>query len=134
MFLAARLRDARTRDLLEADLAEVYGLDLERMGLDYSVGHAAVLAANLPASSRTMRDIDGRLEWGSSEYLLALVVDNLAALRYEESRRAGSKRAEKPEPVERPGRRAERRRKVGLPKEQLDRLLFSPRSKSGEVV
>lgn len=38
---------------MEADLQEVYGLDLERMGEAFSVRHAAALVAMLPASSRT---------------------------------------------------------------------------------
>lgn len=38
---------------MEADLQEVYGLDIERMGGRYSVRHAAALVAMLPQSSRT---------------------------------------------------------------------------------
>lgn len=106
------------------------------MGVDYSPGHAAALAAGLPASSRTMRSIDERLEWDAGEYLLASAVDQLAALRYEQARRAGSKSARKPEPVERPGAGEKKRgrAKASLPKEQLDRLLFSPRNPKGEVM
>lgn len=38
---------------MEADLQQAYGLDLERMGVAFSVRHAAALVAMLPASSRT---------------------------------------------------------------------------------
>ena len=93
------------------------------------MGHAAVLAANLPASSRTARDIEPRLAWSQTDYLLAAVVDNLAALRYEHARANGAKRAQRPKPTPRPGeaKKEAPRRKVHVSKRRLDELLFSPR-------
>ena len=102
------------------------------MGRAYSHGHAASLAAGLPRGSRTMRDVDPRLAWGDGEYLLALVADSLEALRYEEARRAGSKRAERPRPVPRPRGRGEERprgRVLTMPRERLDAILSAPRRK-----
>lgn len=132
--MASRVAEPRARDLLEADLAEYYGLDLADMGRAYSHGHAAALAAALPRGSRTMRDIDPRLSWGEGEYLLALIADSLEALRYEESRRAGSKQARKPRPVARPGAgdgRARGSRVVTMPPERLMEALSAPRRAGG---
>ena len=64
-----------------------------------------------------------RARWSEGDYLLSMVVDNLAYLRYE---RAGGK-GRKPTPVKRPERAPERRR-LDVSKNRIDELLFAPRA------
>ena len=58
---------------LRADFQRYYGLNLDGMGSDYSVAHAADLAACLPRDSATMRAHDPLNEWTIEAQLLALI-------------------------------------------------------------
>lgn len=90
-----------------------------------------MLAAQLPRESRTLRAEDGRLAWGDAEYLLALIADNIAFMRYESAVSAGAKRARKPKPLKRPGKKAAMRvadRTVhGMSRERVSELLSRQR-------
>lgn len=66
---------------------------------------------------------DPRAGWDEHAYLLALIADNLAYLRYE---RSGG-RGRKPKPVKRP-EAARARRHVDATDEQIESLLFDERS------
>lgn len=89
---------ASSRDKLEADFQQFYGLDLELMGEAYSVRHAAVLAANLPSDSRCMREISADLEWSPEMHMLSLVEHDLRALIWTVSVVNSSKTAKPPFP------------------------------------
>ena len=114
-----------------ADFQQYYGLDL---GSLIDVGEwrrADLLAAGLPAKSRTMRAIDARLSCGDEEYLLAAIIDNLSYLRYESAVSSGAKRAKKPKPLKRPGggkpARVRERTVHGMSAERVGEILARPR-------
>ncbi len=82
----------------------------------------ATLAANLPAESRIVHDADPRTVWSANDYILALICDHLAYLRYELS----DKKGKKPKPVQRP--QAKRRSPLeSVPRERVRSLLFDKR-------
>lgn len=58
---------------LRADFQQFYGLNLDGMGTDYSVLHAADLAAQLPQESRCVAVESQPASWTRSERLLALI-------------------------------------------------------------
>lgn len=73
-----------------------------------------------------MRRIEPRAEWDEHAYLLALVADELAFMRYEN---AGGK-GRRPEPVKRPEGRAPEppHRHLDMGRGQVDSLLFGERT------
>lgn len=116
---------------MEADFAEFYGLNL-REGAGGPL-HAACLAAQLPASSRTVRAEDPSCSWGSGEYLAALAVDHLAFLRYELAAMAGAKGARKPAAVPRP-LTAVPKAAGAVERRRLDDALFRKRAQTPKEV
>lgn len=64
---------AESRDELEADFQQYYGLDLRGMGHDYSVAHAAVLAAQLPPHSRVAIKLNPDAAWSDERMLLEMI-------------------------------------------------------------
>lgn len=64
---------------LRADLQRYFGLDLSRMGQDFTVWHAAACAACLPLGSATLARIDRRLQWTAGEVLLCAIRNLFAA-------------------------------------------------------
>ena len=62
---------------LRADFQHYFGLDIDRMGVDYSALHAADLAANLPEGSRVLASIDPQSVWTSDRSLMAAMVNDL---------------------------------------------------------
>lgn len=68
---------------LRADFQRFYGLNLDGMGADYTVEHAAALAACLPRESATMREKRPELEWGETEYLLALIEYDIRCMSWD---------------------------------------------------
>lgn len=76
--------------------------------------------------SRTLALADPRAGWDEHAYLLALIADELAYLRYE---RSGG-RGHRPKPVERPKAPA-RRRHVDATDSQIEHLLFDERGSNG---
>lgn len=69
-------------DELEADFQEFYGLNLEDMGKAYSVRHAAVLAANLPAQARCLKSINHDLDWSLETHMLSVIEYDLRCLMW----------------------------------------------------
>lgn len=109
-------------------MAQTYGVDVADIGTSVRPLHAAVLASQLPETSRTVRRIAPAAQWTTGEHLLATVVDYLAVINYAISRLGGSKSGAKPKPIERPGsRRQVARRATHVSKRRLDELLFGPR-------
>lgn len=58
---------------LRADFQRYYGLNLDGMGVDYSIAHAADLAACLPNNSRCGIAEDPANEWTIEHRLLAFI-------------------------------------------------------------
>ena len=75
--MLARLLRAHP-DALRADFQRYYGLNLDGMGRDYSVAHAADLAANLPNGCRCSVAENPLCEWSLETVLLALIEHHLA--------------------------------------------------------
>lgn len=61
-----------------ADLQRYYGLNIERMGKDFSIWHAAACVACLPLGSRLMQAIDPKAQYSQSDYLLHRLGDFMA--------------------------------------------------------
>jgi len=98
------------------------------MGRDYTVLHAADLAANLPAESRCMCAAEPALEWDRQDHLLAETVNMLRILVWAQTK-DGQKGRNRPKMVEPPRSRtqvATRKKKEQLSaddyKEQLARI------------
>lgn len=83
-----------------------------------------VLASQLPAESRTVKRMDPRMTWDLTAYLLALAIDNISCLRYEQS---GSK-GKKPKPIPRPQPKKEKQR-FDVSEGRVENLLFAPRNR-----
>lgn len=62
-------------DELRADLQEVYGLNLDGMGRDYTTLHAAALVSQLPEGSRVARAYDPDAIWTTDRVLAACVAN-----------------------------------------------------------
>ena len=96
----ARLLNERPGEL-RADFQRFYGLNLDGMGVDYSMLHAADLAAHLPAESATIRAEAPELEWTTAEYMLASIEFSLRVLRWQNTE-DGQKGIKKPRPIDTP--------------------------------
>lgn len=91
---------------LRADFQRFYGLNLDGMGIDYSVTHAAALAANLPRESATVRAVVPEAAWSDETYLLSAIEYDLRVLAWQNSKdgskgRNRPKRPQTPADVER---------------------------------
>ena len=74
---------ARHPDELRADFQRYYALDLDGLGVAYTMHHAAALARCLPRDSATWRAERPELEWGPAEYLLASIDYTLRILAWQ---------------------------------------------------
>ena len=97
--LAALLEDHPGE--LRADFQRFYGLNLDGMGTEYSVAHAATLAAHLPQESACVRVASPEAAWDDATYLLAAIEYDLRVLAWQNSR-DGAKGRNKPRPVQTP--------------------------------
>lgn len=117
------IADERQETELMADFQQYYHIDLQELLDKGEVERVLDLASCLPLQSRTVKRIDPRAEWDAQSYLLALVVDNLSYLRYEQ---AGGK-GHKPEMLERPKQKVPESH-LEVSASELDALLFDTRS------
>lgn len=85
---------------MEADFQQFYGLDLEKMGDEYSIRHAAVLAANLPSQSRCMVAYNAALAWSNEMQMLAVIEYDVRTLMWTLLSPKG--RPAQPEPIRPP--------------------------------
>ena len=88
-------------DELRADLQRFYGLDIDRMGCDYSVAHAAACAANMPRDSACVRAVSPVAAWSDETYLLAQIEYDLRVLAWQNSK-DGAKNRNKPKRMQTP--------------------------------
>lgn len=95
-------------DELEADFQQFYGLDLNDLGRSLSVRHAAVLAAQLPITSRCCIAQEPDLAWSTDTWLLRRIDHGLSLLLWSMSKHKG----QKPQPVNTPGETAKIRKSV----------------------
>ena len=75
-------------DELRADFAEIYRLDLDGLGRDYSTLHAAALLAQLPEGARTWRAYNADAAWTSDRALMAAMVNDLNWLVWSQTKDA----------------------------------------------
>lgn len=99
-----------------ADFREYYGLrvtDVFKFDGSLPIGEAAILARQLPHTSRTIAAVQGGSEyrgWDINTHLLAAAVDLLQVNNYMFAKVNSKKRVKAPTPVQRPGD-AERRKR-----------------------
>lgn len=108
---------------LRSDFQQYYHLDLDELLGTFQFERIDVLARSLPIESRTVRRLFPQSRWGDTEHLLALIADNLAFLRYEQS----SGRGGKPKPLPRP-KPSRERDAVRIDARTVDALLFGKRA------
>jgi len=89
------------QDELRADFQQYYGLNLERLGYEYSIKHAASLVTQLPRESRLYIAIDCRATWGITEYQLADIANSLRWLVWAQTK-DGQKNRNRPEMMKPP--------------------------------
>lgn len=95
-------------EVLECDLLRVYGvdlLDLYREPQRLSLRRLAVLVRGLPADALTVQALHIEASWGTTEYLLAEVLDTLRQANWLTVELNKKKNARNPQPerVPRPG-------------------------------
>ena len=88
---------------LRADFQQYYTLNLDKLGIDYRISHAADLAVMLPQDSRVMRQVDPANAWGWQEHLLADIVNRVRWLQWAKTP-DGAKNRNHPVPLEAPKR------------------------------
>lgn len=123
MFLA--LVEGEHPDELRADFQQYYGLNIDRMGyLDgFSHAHAAVLAAQLPSTSRVFTAYDPNNAWDEQTAFLAHIEYNLRVLIWQKSK-DGAKNRNPPKPPQTPKERAQAlARRANVDKQLVDKVL-----------
>jgi len=93
----------RYKGELRADFQQYYTLNIDKMGLEYSIVHAADLAVMLPQNSRVMCKIDPANAWGWQEHMLADLVNRVRWLQWAKTT-DGAKNRNHPKPIEPPKR------------------------------
>lgn len=118
------------RELIEADFQQFYGLDLERMTVDYTVAHAARLAVALPVESRCAREVEADLAWSVEAHMLSRVEHELRCLLWGMADKAS--RGPYPKPIEPPSKAREMRRRMdGTDTDMIDEAIFGGRHPDG---
>lgn len=112
---------------VRADFAEYYGLDIDRMGVDYSALHAAELMSNLPDGARTRIAYDKGAVWTIDRTLAAAETNALHYLLWAQTK-DGRKGRNKPKligPFER--QHVHRKQALAMTVEELEEILSRPR-------
>lgn len=63
---------------MRADLQRYYGLNLDRLGVEFGAFHAASCLSCLPLGSSLLSKIEPRYSWTSLEYLIHGILCSLA--------------------------------------------------------
>lgn len=115
---------ASNRDELEADFRQYYGLNLESINTDYSLRHAAVLAAQLPRESRSLTKTCPDLVWSDEMYMLSKIEHLCRVMLWTKTKDAEHKR-NFPEPNDTPAKvRAMRDRLENTDIKEIDELIL----------
>ena len=93
----------RYKTELRADFQQYYALNIDKMGTEYSIMHAADLSVMLPQNSRVMCRIDPANAWGWQEHLLADLTNRVRWLQWAKTT-DGAKNRNHPVPIEPPKR------------------------------
>lgn len=110
-------------DELRADFQQVYGLNLDGMGKDYTFAHAAVLLSQLPSDSRVSKATNPDNEWSEQTYLLNAIEYDLRVLIWQKTK-DGQHNRNQPKPHETPGEIAKKRdRAKNFDKDLVDMVL-----------
>lgn len=108
---------------LRADFQETYNLNLDRMGVDYSYSHAAILVGQLPRSSRVISAICPDAEWDQATWFLSSIEHGIRVLIWQNTR-DGSRGVNAPQPVKAPSdRKREASRMKDFDKDFVMRIL-----------
>lgn len=111
----------RYPDELRADFQQFYGLNLDRMGADYTRLHAAALCVQLPRESRIVRAMDPSAAWGDSEYIARATEHTLRVIAWQNG---GGRKSDFPRPLPTPEDRARVSRKLERTNvERVNRIL-----------
>lgn len=78
MFLAAMW--ARHPNELRADFQQYYGLNIDGVGRDYPIAHAAALVTMLPTDGRVLSAEAPELEWNTQTYMFNSIEYSLRTL------------------------------------------------------
>lgn len=104
-------------------MQQTYGLDIDRMGVDYTTLHAAALVAQLPEGSRLARAVDPDNEWTLDRVLMATVASDLNWLVWSQTKDAHKHGSKPPKPIGpswvRKGDDARQIKGISMTKEQL---------------
>ena len=113
------------RGELIADFQQYYTLDFCELFNRCEFERIDILTRQLPSTSRTVVKQDGRARWSEEMYMLALIADHLAFLRYEH---AGGK-GKRPEAIKRPQQTINKKEKhLNVSEKRKHTLLFAPRT------
>lgn len=82
-------------------MQQYYGLNIDRMGIDYSHLHAAVLVEQLPPNARIYIAEDPNLLWDTQTWLLWQMEYDLRILAWQNTKDA-QKRRNEPKPSKTP--------------------------------
>lgn len=85
-------------DELRADFQQYYSLNLDGLGIVYSVNHAAILCEQLPQKSRTYLAINNENIWDDQALLLSRIEHNTRILAWQNTR-DGQKNRRQPKPL-----------------------------------
>lgn len=107
----------RHPDELRADFQQFYGLNLDRLGVDYTRAHAAALCVQLPRESRLVRAMEPANEWGDAEYIAHAMEHTLRVLAWQNG---SGRKSDFPKPMPTPADRARVSKK--LDRTNVDRV------------
>ena len=113
-------------DELRADFQSYYGLNLDRMGHDYTVAHAACLVSQLPEGARLWVAINPDAVWTADRTIMAAILNDLNVLLWSKTE-DGRRKRNRPKPVgpfKSPGRHIAT---TGMSIEELEEALSRPR-------
>lgn len=91
------------RDELEADFQQYYGLNLEDIGGNLSVRHAALLAAHLPPESRCLSILNPDFGWSKEMHLMTKMEHEMRVLLWQQSQ-SKNNRTPFPKPIDPPSK------------------------------
>lgn len=107
---------------MAADFQQYYNLNIDELMNTSQFARIVTLAVSLPMSSRTVVKLNPQLAWDENAYLLALIADNIAFQRYEQTGGKGRR----PHPIERP-KAPQKHVHIDATDGQIQSLLFAPR-------
>lgn len=110
-------------DEVRADFQQYYGLNIDRMGVDYSDTHAACLATQLPPNCRLNQAENPDLMWSTEAWFLSQIEYDLRVLAWQNTKDAQRHRNE-PKPPKTPKElQQEKQRAANFDKDLVNSVL-----------